>query len=316
MFKYLLLISVLLKGGLVYSKSFEGGGSTGGGGSFVCKKDGIITSAVQLDIWDLQRSFTLVTSSLNEKDLARQRVATIPNESSLFRKEVLAQLEIVFKKRRILPYKIRNVGDSRHVFEVGACESGEPSFEQAAIYEGDKLTYSSFIWEKMDNVSQAGLDVHEAVYKILRDEYGEKTSERTIKIVAYLFAELPDPLLKEEIPTDSYNPFSSKSYDARYRELLDYFLKGKEVRFSDINKDYDKCLSLNSLSDRYPYNLTPDFKIAKKYSKNGKFRGATGNISFKEKADDIIFGRVRFTDYKSQSSGFGEFGISNKFVGI
>ena len=103
-----------------------------------------------------------------------------------------------------------------------------------AKYEDDKkeLFYSIRIFNEFDHLSKAGLNVHEAVYKVMRDEYGHTDSDATREIVGRLFTD--DPKAKLELisylPKGGFSIFGKRS---SYEKLDDLYHRNHRAQNSD-----------------------------------------------------------------------------------
>lgn len=289
--------------------AFAGGGSTGGGGSFVCKtidpatRAEIIISAESQDIWETARKYKILTSSFDEKDLSREVIKKLSeSKATRFKAEVAKALETVLKIRSEENVKLIPLGDSKHWIEMAVCAQGQPDFAAAAIYRDDELVYSKMIWTKMDNVSQAALNVHEAVYKVLRDEYGDKDSVRTRGIVGYLFSDMPYEKIEGSLPRDSFNPLSSKTYKNKFEELNVLFRKSDDLILDDFNKLKNNCHILPRPAKVIPAEIEQKnlvVKLDKEYDRKGRL---LNNYVIVEGELFPFYGTV-FTDPKGYTHG-------------
>ena len=304
----------------------EGGGSSGGGGSFVCKiedptsRQEIILSAESQDLWEASLKNRVIISNENEKDLSRNIIKRLNDlGATRFQSEVAQALETVLSIRDIKPVKLVSLQDSLHWLENAVCPAGKADFAPAAIYKGKELVYSSLVFNKMDNVSKAALNVHEAVYKILRDEYRDKDSLRTRQIVGYLFSDQNSEEIIDLIPSDSYNPFSSKSQKEKFQLQADLFNKGTYPSLNDLNKVPSQCYILN----RGDFNLRSEVISTTKvelspmkpiYNRNLKFKGYSGSLSFEKIVRNPLKGRTTDGFFKADLEIVKESPIENPLI--
>lgn len=253
----------------------ERGGN--GGGAFVCKAldqstmKEVIFSAVSQDIWEAGRKNSILTSELNETELSLEVLRKLERTGATrFAQEIRDALINVLKIRSIEEVKLVTAGDSKHFVEQALCEQGNSDFMAAAIYQDktNDLVYSKMIFDKFDNVSKAALNVHEAIYKVLRQEYKDKDSVRTRKITGYLFSDMNLEDVEELIPFDSFNVNSTRSYKQKFSELKILLNRSTDFRALDFNNLDGSCFVLNRPgkfipSDIEEQNLNVDIKVSR-----------------------------------------------------
>jgi len=237
----------------------EGVGSGGGGGSFVCRDGDNIYSAVFQDIWEAKKDgIQLIattpldqTTEGDEWALSYKLIERLKVVSPKFYEQVLAALDVVKGIRLIDDVKFKPRGDSGHISEPFSCTQGETDYMPVAIYEGEKLTYSKKIWEKFVTLlERASTNIHEATYKVLRDEYGDISSDRTRKIVGKLAEEnLNLTELRKWVPLSEFNPNSTKDYESKFKQLVDIFNKGEKFRDADLQRLDSYCFILNRANE-------------------------------------------------------------------
>ncbi|MDH4466423.1 MAG: hypothetical protein QE271_00075 [Bacteriovoracaceae bacterium] len=225
----------------VKAKGREGGG----GGSFVCRTGDTIYSAEFQDIWEAKKEGIqfLSTISLGESDendewdLSYQLIERLKMVSPKFYDQVATSLGVVKNIRFIDDVKLKPRGDSGHTSEPFSCVEGETDYLPVALYEGKTLTYSKKVWEKFATLlERSSTNVHEAIYKVLRDEYRDELSDRTRKIVGRLAeANINLTELKKWTPLSEFNANSTKSYREKYEELILNFNHGHPVEAKDLN---------------------------------------------------------------------------------
>lgn len=280
--KTLKLALVLSTFSLALPYAYSGGGSSGGGGSFVCRsidlttQKEIIFSAESQDLWEVSRKHPLRDLQGTEESISREALKKLGlNGSIRFQKEVEAALEKVLKIRSVEDVKLISLGDSKHWIEMATCAQGSADFAPAAIYKEEELVYSKSIWEKMDSLSQGALNVHEAVYKVLREEYRDTDSVRARKIVGFLFSEMKIEELDISMPWDEFNPLSTRLNQEKFQELRDLYNHTKKPRLYDLKKLGDVCYYINSTVRQYPtemVGLTLINNLHSTMKKKGKVR--------------------------------------------
>lgn len=251
-----LVSCVFLSLSVAHATPLKGGEGGGGGGAFVCRGGDVIHSAQMQDVWEAKFDDNLVLTSEGsmdpttqseeaEWDLSFKLIERLKLVSPQFYKDVLAALSVVKEIRSIEDVKLKPRGDSGHVKSPFDCTVGESDYLPVAIYEDEdnKLTYSQKVWEKFTTVlERAVTNVHEAVYRVLRVDYGDPDSDRTRKITGRLAEKVANlSELRKWVPLSEFNPHSSKSYSQKYDELVLAFNQGKLVTADDLNQAGEDC---------------------------------------------------------------------------
>ncbi|MDH4468349.1 MAG: hypothetical protein QE271_09840 [Bacteriovoracaceae bacterium] len=274
----------------VHAKGREGGG----GGSFVCRTGDTIYSAEFQDIWEAKKDgIQLITTvsldqadEIKEWDLSYKMIERLKVVSPKFYDQVVSALDVVRAIRFIDDVKLKPRGDSGHTSEPFTCVEGETDYMPVALYEGENLTYSKKVWEKFKTlIERSSTNVHEAVYKVLRDEYGDILSDRTRKIVGRLAeVNINIAALRKWTPLSEFNPSSTKLYSAKYQELVDIFNSGDLPRTEDFNNLGNKCYSTRiDLMALEPLNLQEVVLVHEGKLEsigNGKKRKLSGRLRF------------------------------------
>lgn len=241
------------------SLAVAGNGSSGGGGSFVCRDGDKILSAVSQDVWNVEIKNEELVSNLLVSEVAQYKFLDVEKTLSYnlieklfaispkFYEQVKNELEKVLKIRQIMPIQLKlQKLDSSH-YKMPFCKNGIADYINAAVYDKDQLVYSEQVVMAFTRVLDwAALNTHEAIYKVLRDEYKDKTSDRTQEIVGQLVIEDTDvDLLKSKVPLSEFNPDSTKSYEEKFKDLVELFNNGEKLKDVDLKSLGNHCYTLN-----------------------------------------------------------------------
>ena len=275
-----------------------GNGSSGGGGSFVCRDGDKILTAVSQDVCNMEIATKELSSDVlvasipkdqffaAEKELSYNLLKKLALLSPKFYNQVKLELDKVFEIRKIEPVQLRlRHPDSSH-YKMPFCLEGEADYLNAAIYDADKLTYSLQVVSSFKRLLDwSALNVHEAIYKILRDEYSDQTSDRTQEIVGELVVKYTDQeILKNIVPLSEFNPLSTKKHESKFEELVNLFNKGDKVSVEDLNRLGHECYVVNTddipLNPRSIEKLNINHKSNFQLNKRGKNYELKGLLSF------------------------------------
>jgi hypothetical protein len=119
----------------------------------------------------------------------------------------------------------------------------------------DRLVYSKRVWALLPTIHQAALNVHEAIYKVLRTYYGDKDSIRTRLAVGLLFSDsASDDALKAVLPADRFYPESALPYGAKLKELFQRFSSGvtPQINPDEVEPGDSGSLSVSRTCYLYP----------------------------------------------------------------
>jgi len=185
-----LLLAFLLIGS---STSFAAGGVDGGGGkSIVCRHpDGRIKSTEVLDLYEGQIVHKLFYQE-SPKPWSDQIDDVLKNSglsepTSRFGTDILRFLPVIKSKMHFLPddTELNEVDDSHEPINRVNCKA-----EQTVNYLNDNLILvSGLIWKSLSETQKAALVLHEAIYRVLREETpAEKNSKRSRHFNAFLFS--------------------------------------------------------------------------------------------------------------------------------
>jgi len=223
---------------LILPMHLKAGGneSAHGGGSFVClDTNENVLSALSQDLWEAENfhkpPLTIPERSGSEIEGAFEVIEKLNDVNPKFYLWVRDALADILERREILPLKIPPTGDDDRIVEPFKCLVGLARFLQAAIYTSDKrILYSQYIWDVLAPTHQMAVNVHEAVYKVLRDRYNDSDARRTIQIVGLLFSEGLPSELHQMIPPAKFNPEASLDVRTKIEELWRLFKdEGKVV---------------------------------------------------------------------------------------
>lgn len=189
--KHLNLLT-LLSAGIIISQlgtALAADGKGNGGVAVVCRdKSGKITSAEILDLFEGRNQFGLnYSANTNDPDtlvdLAQLKMIGNADFLGQFRK-VLSDVRagLVFLPRGI---GLTPTDDAFPTIQKKDCQ-----FEQLANYKDDdsKIYIDEEIYSQLSKVDQAGLLVHEAIYKIARVNLGDESSVRSRKFTSQVLA--------------------------------------------------------------------------------------------------------------------------------
>lgn len=145
--------------------------SSGGGGSFVCRQNGDITSAELIDLWEARAVFGRAVNSSN--DPVDYQVAMAINKLERFHPRLADK---VTAKINALKAVMRTVPTDMHLppppdSELGLVKPNCPA-EGLAFYDGrlNALFYNPEIYTALsDNSHRAALLVHEGLYAVMRE---------------------------------------------------------------------------------------------------------------------------------------------------
>lgn len=171
--------------------AFAGNEVGNGGNAVVCPK-----RVELLDIYEagiLRR--TKVDPSLKGSDpfqIAKERLALLseadPKSVKIYEAELeRLKKEISFEDELVL----KPIDDSLHAFEPKekGCKITQLAVFRKKPLPGEKLVLvEKTIWQRMSPIHQAGLLLHEAIYKHLSD-LGEKDSSKARYLVSYVLSE-------------------------------------------------------------------------------------------------------------------------------
>lgn len=196
--------------GLPIPGAEAGYGAGNGGMAVVCRdKDQNILSAELYDLWEgRENGLTIPTTSEsveNQITLALNKLGRNATEGAYrLVKNNVENLKGAYKK---IPSDrfLNDTGDaSLPPTGIKGCHP-----EQVANFQSEsKILVNDEIFSKMDETSQAALEIHEAIYKIARVFFQVKTSDTTRPLVALLFSTEEDRMkihTQAAITTDSYD---------------------------------------------------------------------------------------------------------------
>jgi hypothetical protein len=169
----------------------------GGGGVSCVRNDGSLRVSL-LDFWEIPLSFSeprqLKQSQLPAADQAREALKQLPRTA--FFTELRHQLDLLLSGQNVVMLDkdtaIMPPSDAKNLFIQRGCNLvGLAVFEDAT----NTLFIDSFLFGLLSETDKAGLFVHESVYKILRKNFPEATTDSILarRITACAFTNLPCP---------------------------------------------------------------------------------------------------------------------------
>lgn len=237
------LFSVLFVFLFINSSVFAGTSSTAGGGSVLyCEQNGKIWTELT-DLWEAVylEKFALERSSQPVELQIQQAMTRLKSANLMFYKAVESNYYYVINNKIYLqpPYGLLPPQDVNPIFDIPGCK-----IDGYMFYDGDRQ--SVYISQKNDDLLLSNTDraagfIHEAIYKTMRDLYGDTNSVRSRRIVGWLFS-------KEShlttIPEKESNPNSYSGYLLCQGNQTEFYL------FNDIysNGSPNRHIVLTKLS--------------------------------------------------------------------
>lgn len=205
--------------------SAVGGESSGGGGGFYCPGN---DSAEVLDIWEGRAVFGYTIPSSNEDiDAQINKAAINLNRLAPHISEEVRQLALTLKKQaRALPagVKLAFPHDALPNFEKPNCQ-----LQGLMFFDGDQdiVLYDPLLKSKLvSKTDEAALWMHEALYKVLRDQFGEETSVATRKAVACVFSS--KGCIDQLKTLEQILPQNQKVYKCSNQDVTYFFFQSKQ----------------------------------------------------------------------------------------
>jgi hypothetical protein len=193
----LLLISSLLS-----QPAFAGHEVGHGGGAIVCRNSQKqIESAELLDLWEANVTHENISYSQDsvdsQMDSALERLSAM---TPYFAHKVKERLSKLPKLISYLPegMAIAPPKDAEEQFLKEGCALEGVAKYTSSPDDHDTLYINPRITAKMSPTDQAALYLHEAIYKVLRDESYDEDSIRTRRAVRMIFGKAPIPSIPKE----------------------------------------------------------------------------------------------------------------------
>lgn len=207
-----------------------------------------------------------------ERELASQALSRLAQINPTFYNLVQQALEQkVLAKRIIRKSKLlstANIDDQRRYLDLERCEPGVPAFVFAAIYvDGQKpqrveqtgflndairflhlgartdlyqgLTYNKTVWDLFHSLDRAALDVHEAVYWVMRNIFHASNSDLTRKIVSLVFSNATDEQIRDSLPSALMDFEESQAFLATESDKLNDEYETKVL--AELKKEYTQA---------------------------------------------------------------------------
>ena len=182
-----LLLKILLSTFLISQAaniSFAGGDHIGNGGDGVVCRDDLqkITSIELLDFYE-GRVLRKLTPKIDTKMTYQKNIETIFKYLSFYDTRVVDIIEPWYQKflqeaQFVRDVELVDVPDSSHLFIPKNCRIEQLAIQVEPQFPGDRrYIINKDLWEAMDTVSQAGLIIHELLYrKVIEENKAVKNS--------------------------------------------------------------------------------------------------------------------------------------------
>ncbi len=257
------IVSLLLTISSLNCYSAVGGESSGGGGGFYCPGN---DSAEVLDIWEGRAVFGYTIPSSNEDiDVQINKAAINLNRLAPHISEEVRQLALTLKSEaRALPagVKLAFPHDALPNFEKPDCQ-----LQGLMFFDGDQdiVLYDPILKSKLvSKTDEAALWMHEALYKVLRDKFGEVTSVATRKAVACVFSS--KGCIDKLVTLEQLLPKNQKVYKCSNQDVTYFFFQSKR----DQSKMSLILTRFMGKELKYPaYNLNPSYAMPEKPTVQG-----------------------------------------------
>ena len=166
--------------------------SSSGGNAVAClNENGSIVSAELLDLYEgrvlegKEKVHYSVDTSKSYLEIAKIIAAKLDRimETQNFFEKIVEDInkEIIFLPKNV---ELLPISDSNHFITPKGCKV----YQLANFRSNNKIYVDSNLWTALDKVNKAALLVHEGLYYYLRTIFGERSSFRTRRAVANLFA--------------------------------------------------------------------------------------------------------------------------------
>lgn len=214
-FKSNLLTKLLAAVALMSAFSaYAGTKDGGGGGAYVCRNaDGTIRKSMLADLWEAQNTVYRWPHKTGKITISKNGQAPVDQLPRAFEKlekadpalaaDVRAEWKKIWADLDLVPAEISiNVPDDlkNAYFPTGCPAEGMMYYDG----ESDRLNIRQDIFDALESeTDKAAAYMHEALYKVMRDQGGHEDSRRSRRLVACLFSD-EDCLHKgsEEVPAD------------------------------------------------------------------------------------------------------------------
>ncbi len=223
-----------------------------GGGSIVCRDaQSNIIYAQMYDTWEfpefsIHESNEVPAEILVEKAIARLRNLNPALVQIIFDEVVKIKTEISNSLNYGRIISLNTIFDSNHIFMPARCPDGsniKPNYEQVINYSETGTIYvDGEIFSRFSETSKAAAYLHEGIYKTLRFECAENTSEHARKLTAMLIANTDENILSEYFHLRTKNSRVLTVDDFIHQRLVEPFIEAvnsmnlKQIRHSLNNK--------------------------------------------------------------------------------
>lgn len=189
---------------LLVTVAHAGDWSSGGGNAVVCFKDGAISSAELLDLYEARvlHGHSILNEPGDYIAVAKSAVARIASGLPTwdFPKALPPAIDKIASSMKILPpgSELKPIEDSQGIVLPKDCK-----LVQLARYEVNQDIYvNGDVWQYLDKNSRAALLVHELIYFVLRSN-GETDSTNARRAVGLAFAGIQLDSVLEGLPMDA-----------------------------------------------------------------------------------------------------------------
>ncbi len=183
-----------------------------GGDAVVCRnQDQSIKSVELLDYYEARVEKGLKIN-LNVNDSVEKNVKTLIERISIKDNQPKQFLNVYMKafanEVKFLPNtELVDIPDSHHMTFPSNCRVEQLAIQKQPVYPQDpRYTINQDLWEKMDSANQAGLIMHELLYRRLIETYHKGGSEQIRYINALLAADVVKSMKVTEIMRYVYSP--------------------------------------------------------------------------------------------------------------
>lgn len=240
MFKLIFLITIILASNsygqnslrlLAFKPLLMGGESSGGGGGFYCSGT---DSTEALDLWEGRTVYGFEIPSSNEN-------IKLQIERALINLELLAPYLVDNVRALVGPLIEESLALPLDV-ELAFPHDALPDFQKKncklaglMFYDGDakRVRFDSFLLSKLvSKTDEAALWLHEAIYKALRDNFGETNSKASRKVVACIFS--VSGCFDKLKTLDQLLPIDRKIYQCYNKSVTYYYFESSQNRISFI----------------------------------------------------------------------------------
>lgn len=205
--KFLVVTTLILFFSTGFSAANAGDKVGNGGGLWACiTPNQFVLQGTLVDLYEARTEFGLLTiTSLesNPLNIVKERENYLRSFNSSFATAWSVALADVLQKMRLVDAELEKVDDSLfRMRPLPATCNGTWNYVQFANFTHlNQVLVRKDMWNNpaVPSLDKAALIWHEAIYKWLRETYGDKDSVRTRQIVGLLFAQITPAELEQGI---------------------------------------------------------------------------------------------------------------------